>query len=329
MKLTNDDDINMDKNTNTLIFNPYNPRNKTITEENVINILNQYGIDYKIHNLNLFKRAFIHKSYVKRPLLDNVKNNITIVEKPDDCLPLHTKSNERMEFIGDGFLECIAKFYLYKRYPKENEGFMTEKKILLVKNETIGKFTYDMGLHNWYIISKHAEEKKTRTNLKKLGCLFEAFIAALYLDSNKLEFESNITTNTGIGFQIVQTFIENIFEKHIDWTNLICSNENYKNLLQVKIQREFKTTPTYREIEVNDDTGYKMGVYLCINSNNFKNIIHFSTLQSFDCIKQIIEQKHKCIIYFSEWSHKIKKKAEQEASRLSLELINNKLIQHS
>ena len=128
MKLTNDDDINMDKITNTLIFNPYNPRNKTITEENVITILNEYGVDYKIHNLNLFKRAFVHKSYVRRPLLDNIKNNITIVEKPHDCLPLHTKSNERMEFIGDGFLECIAKFYLYKRYPKENEGFMTFNK---------------------------------------------------------------------------------------------------------------------------------------------------------------------------------------------------------
>ena len=25
----------------------------------------------------------------------------------------------------------------------------------------IGRLTYEMGLHKWYIISKHAEEKKT------------------------------------------------------------------------------------------------------------------------------------------------------------------------
>ena len=324
MKLTNDDDINIDNSTNTLVFNPYNPRNKIINEADITKILNKYNIKYKIHNIKLFRRAFVHRSYVKRPHLDNIKNNITIVEKPDDCLPLHTKSNERMEFIGDGFLECIAKFYLYKRYPKENEGFMTEKKILLVKNETIGKFAYDMGLHNWYIISKHAEEKKTRTNLKKLGCLFEAFISALYLDSNKLEMSSNVTSNNnGIGFQIVQTFIENIFETHVNWTNLLCSNENYKNLLQISLQKEFKTTPTYHEIEVNEDTGYTMGVYLCLNDNNFKNAIPFSNIKILNKIHEISKKKKKCVIFFSKWSHKIKKKAEQEASKIALELIES------
>jgi len=49
---------------------------------------------------------------------------------------------------------------------------MTEKKIELVKNESIGKIAYEMGLHRWYVLSKHAESKQTRTNLKKLGCLF-------------------------------------------------------------------------------------------------------------------------------------------------------------
>ena len=43
-------------------------------------------------------------------------------------MPLKTKSNERLEFLGDGVLECITKYYLYRRFPKENEGFMTEKK---------------------------------------------------------------------------------------------------------------------------------------------------------------------------------------------------------
>ena len=72
-------------------------------------------------------------------------------------------NNERLEFLGDGILEAITKFYLYKRFPKENEGFMTEKKIALVKNEAIGKLAYEMRINKWLIISKHAEEKKIRT----------------------------------------------------------------------------------------------------------------------------------------------------------------------
>ena len=64
--------------------------------------------------MELYKRAFIHRSYTKRPKLENEEANVTIVEKPEDCLPLKTKSNERLEFIGDGVLECITKYYLYK-----------------------------------------------------------------------------------------------------------------------------------------------------------------------------------------------------------------------
>jgi dsRNA-specific ribonuclease len=38
---------------------------------------------------------------------------------------------------------------------------------------------------------------------------------------------------------MAQTFVENVFEKHVDWTNLINNDDNYKNKLQVIIQKEF------------------------------------------------------------------------------------------
>ena len=55
-----------------------------------------------------------------------------------------------------GFVGFWSSFY--RRFPKENEGFMTEKKIALVKNESIGRMAYEMGLNKWYIISANAEE---------------------------------------------------------------------------------------------------------------------------------------------------------------------------
>ena len=150
-----------------LIFNPYNSLNTEITLSNVQSILTRYGIPAQIFNMELYRRAFVHRSYTKRPAFENALQNISVVEKPADCLPLSTKSNERLEFLGDGVLECVTKYYLYRRFPKENEGFMTEKKIAIVKNEAIGKIALEMGLHKWLIISRNAEEKKIRTNLKK------------------------------------------------------------------------------------------------------------------------------------------------------------------
>ena len=108
------------------VFNPFNPSNSEITLNDVQSILQKYNIHYKINNIELFKRAFIHKSYTKRPALENAAENITIVEKPPNCLPLKTKSNERLEFVGDGVLELVTKYYLYKRFPKADEGFMNK-----------------------------------------------------------------------------------------------------------------------------------------------------------------------------------------------------------
>ena len=165
-----------------LVFNPYNEKNMEITLSDVQFILQKYGVPTPtVFNIDLYKRAFIHKSYTKRPAADNARDNITIADRPENCMSLKTKSNERLEFLGDGVLECITKYILYRRFPKENEGFMTEKKIAIVKNESIGRIAYEMGLHKWLVISKHAEEKFTRTNLKKLGCLFEAFLYLIHI----------------------------------------------------------------------------------------------------------------------------------------------------
>jgi dsRNA-specific ribonuclease len=108
-----------------LLFNPYNTENKEITLNDVQSILSNHGIHAKVENLELYKRAFVHRSYLKRPELENQKMNIEIAKIPDNCVELKTKSNERLEFIGDGVLELITKYYLYRRFPKADEGFMT------------------------------------------------------------------------------------------------------------------------------------------------------------------------------------------------------------
>lgn len=326
------------KSGEELIFNPYNSLNVEIQLNDVKALLKNYGVNYEIDNMVLYQRAFIHKSYTKRPLIENTSNDITIANKPHNCLPLKTKSNERLEFVGDGVLELVTKYYLYRRFPKADEGFMTEKKIALVKNEHIGKLAYEMKLHKWFIMSKHAEEKNTRMNFKKLGCLFEAFLAALFLDVNKLSIKDDEkwfenTFVTGPGFQMAQIFIENIFEKHVDWVQLIQTDDNYKNKLQVLIQKEFKTTPEYLEISHDIEIGYVMGVYLCLGQEihevKINDAINFSSIGSFEKIHEIMEKDGKLFIFMGKGTHKIKKKAEQIACEQTLimfdQILQNKV----
>jgi dsRNA-specific ribonuclease len=310
-----------------ILHNPYNPLNIEICAEDVRTILKTYGVPPNcLDNMELYKRAFIHKSYVKKPDHENIKQNIRLAPCPDGCMKLHTKSNDRIEFLGDGVLELIVKYYLYRRFPKENEGFMTDKKIAIVKNETIGKIAHEMGLHKWIVISKNAEEKNVRTDYKKLGCLFEAFVGALFLDVNKMVVsDSNNYFDklfvTGPGFQMTQIFVENVIERHIDLTALIQSNDNYKNILQEIIQREFSTTPDYLQtnIEANGPTdGYVMSVYLCLGQPIYavsqNDAVELSEFSSFDEIRDRHAREGKLFVRLGTGNvRKQKKKSAQVA----------------
>ncbi len=291
--------------------NQYNPLNREITEHEINELLQEHNLFYKVQNIDLLRRSFVHRSYITQPQQEKLPC-------PHDCVDLKKHSNERLEFLGDGILECITKYYLYKRFPDADEGFMTEKKICLVKNEHIGKLAYKLGLQKWFIISKNAEEKKIRLNYKKLGCLFESFIGAIFLDANNIKIEDSSFLfmnyfNVGPGFQYCQILIENIFETIVDWNEILEKDTNYKNILQVKIQKEFKKTPEYFIMKYDHELRYTMGVYLCGTTQAQQSDIHkavsIDTLKTFENIKKGKDQ----LVFLGSGCHKIKKKAEQLA----------------
>lgn len=342
------------------MYNPFNPVNVMITLSDVQGILTRYGLPSIINNMELYRRAFIHSSYTKRPDCETTTTQpkISLAEKPSNCHALSTKSNETLEYLGDGILEAITKFLMYRRFPKQEPGFMTDKKIAIVKNEAIGRIAMEMGLHQWLMLSRNAEQKKTRTNLKRLGCLFESFLGALFLDFNKGQLKDEhqwfqtFFLTPGPGFQMAQVFVENVFAQHIDWAALIQNDDNYKNLLQIKIQKEFKVTPHYLSMDESlGSDGYQMGVFLCVGQS-----IHTQSISKAITVDQIHQeheeeeeqeeeeqeqegeedhdlfpkiqkyiQRHegKIFLYLGHGVHKIKRKAEQIACRCVLQLVDS------
>ena len=125
---------------------------------------------------------------------------------------------------------------------------------------------------------------------------------------------------------MTKKFINNIFETHIDWTALIQNDDNYKNILQVKIQKEFKVTPHYIKIEQDIDLGYKMGVYLCLGQDIYNlthnDAVEISFFKNFNEIQNYIKDNQKILIFMGMGQHKIKRKAEQIACNNALNEIN-------
>ena len=121
-------------------------------------------------------------------------------------------------------------------------------------------------------------------------------------------------------------------------TVLLARDDNYKNRLQVIIQKEFKLTPDYVEIKNTDhnydkdkdkdiecEKFYNMGVYICFGQNihnaNINTAINLTDYNSFKLLHNELEKNHKLLIFMSSAEHKIKKKAEQIACLYAINII--------
>jgi ribonuclease-3 len=176
----------------------------------------------------------VHSSYVKRVEYQTPTGEpTTLADRPENCLELFDESYERLEHLGDSVLGVVVSSYLFKRFPGENEGFYTNLKKEIVCNEMLGILSQKIGLHMFYIISKHNEDIcKGRTNNKKLGDILEAFIGALWLDSK-------------YNFQVLYKFVVGSIETHINIPKILMNNRNYKDQLQKLYQGKYHYTPTY------------------------------------------------------------------------------------
>ena len=275
------------------IFNPWNSTNQMITQDTVERILRAHGWRGTLTNPAIFQQACVHKSYVSRPELwaeqaASTNEPMEIAPRPDDCMDLKDADNEELEFVGDSILGNIVALYVFDRYPGEGEGFMTKLKTRIVNNKTLGELARKMGFSPWMIISRHVEEVcNGRNNLRMLGSMLEAWIGAMYFHEGK----------GGRGFEACQKWLIKIIEKYIDFSGLITEDNNFKDQLLRFYQGRWHQPPRYKEVDVvgpPHDRVFTMGV-LDIDGN----IVATYTARN-------------------------KKVAEQEASRLALEVLEKR-----
>jgi ribonuclease-3 len=208
---------------------PYNFLNKLITTQDIVDILNKVNInDFTPNNIKLYQEAFVHSSY---NFLEDYKD----FEKPENCLSLQEKSYETLEFLGDSLLGCMTAEYLFLRFEGEDEGFMTKIKTRIVNGEQLCYLANQLGMNKYLIISKHIEEKcDGRNNQHILEDVLEAFIGALYMDCQD--------------FKIIQEFVFNLIECHLDLPDIILNDNNFKDQILRYFQHNFKLYPKYRHI---------------------------------------------------------------------------------
>lgn len=124
------------------------------------------------------------------------------------------ENNERLEFLGDAILGSVIADYLFKKYPYQSEGYLTEMRSRIVRRETLNNLALRMGLQK---IVQYNQNDKGLSRSHIFGNALEALIGAVYLDK---------------GFHKARSFILNqMLKPYIDIDTLEARDTNFKNKL--------------------------------------------------------------------------------------------------
>jgi len=250
---------------------PYNNKNCLLSESDLTALFENNGLKgIKFNNINLYRNALVHKSYCT---MKNADFNSGNIKCPDDCLPLQEMSYERLEFLGDSLLGMVVAGYLYERFPDQNEGFLSKIRTKLVNGKMLGYLSDKIGFPKFAIISKQVEEANGRNNYKIMEDIFEAFLGAIYLDFQTEKDEVMLPKNLSIafngnGYYMVQSWIIYIIENYLDFSELISSKTNYKDLLVSYMQHHLQDQPRYFEINIVTKDNSKIFTYCIKDKNN-------------------------------------------------------------
>lgn len=174
----------------------------------------QSGVVFK--DKALIKQAFTHRSYLN--------------ENPDHG----GEHNERLEFLGDAVLELSVTDFLYRNYPKKDEGELTSYRAALVNAVTVASVGSDLGMNDFLLLSKGEAKDTGRARQVILANTYEAYVGALYLDQ---------------GYETADAFIKRTLLTRLE--EVVSGNlwRDAKSYFQERAQGAYGITPIYKVLE--------------------------------------------------------------------------------
>ena len=119
---------------------------------------------YRFRNEKLLKTALTHSSYASEQKLGYERNN------------------ERLEFIGDAYVDAVVGAELFDIMGTAHEGMLSRCRADVVCEDSLAKAAADMGLGEFLYLGRGEESSGGRAKASILADAFEALVGAIILD---------------------------------------------------------------------------------------------------------------------------------------------------
>jgi len=177
----------------------------------------QLRLGYEFQQPSILERALTHRSF------------------SHESKRRETLDNETFEFLGDSVLGFIVGDMLFHRFPELDEGALSKMKAYLVSAPILARKAKDLGMGDALFLGVGEERSGGRNKDSLLANLFEAVIAAVYLDG---------------GVDAVRALITRSFEA--DFDSIRADDllfQDYKTALQEAAQAQGLPLPEYAVVD--------------------------------------------------------------------------------
>ena len=151
-------------------------------------------IGYRFKNREYLERALTHSSFNREK---NTKH----------------KDNERLEFLGDAFLDAVISVELFRRMPEETEGKLTKTRALIVCEKALANAARKIDLGRFMNMGHGEDSAGGRAKESILADCTEAIIRVTNEEKNAEAQYLPVTDGNISVFMPADSFVS-VFIKH-------------------------------------------------------------------------------------------------------------------
>lgn len=160
----------------------------------------------------------------------------------------HHQHHHQQLYIGTSILHLATKLYVSRRFPTLPE------KELAIKEKCILQYPSMLS------IAKALGFGSVNVFYAFLGAVFFDYNDSVITDAKKGWFR-DLFIASGPGFQMVELFVQNVFDSHVNWEQ---QNNNDKQRIRTILLKHFATPPFYFVHPQEARLGKKVSIYLCL-----------------------------------------------------------------
>lgn len=141
--------------------------------------------------------------------------------------------NERLEFLGDGVLNCIVAEELFNRFPGLSEGQLSRLRANLVRKESLSTIALELGLSEFLRLGEGELANGGGSRPSMLADALEAVYGAIFQDG---------------GYEAVRAAVRHTFRGEFEKLDPAKPTKDAKTLLQEHLQGRQLKLPSYRVV---------------------------------------------------------------------------------